>query len=251
MVESRSGLIARCLLAAILAWTGTTLALADVKAGVDAWSAGDYKAAIRHWQQPAESGDADAQFNLGQAYRLGRGVEQDLARAEHYFQQAAAAGHLQAADNYGLLLFQRGERARAMPYITAAAERGDPRAQYILGIAHFNGDTAPRDWVRAYALTSLAQQAGLPQATSALKQMDQHIPLEQRQQSVPLAAELRLRAETLRASLADARSLGSPVIAHAQPGRQAAPAPDGPATAGADYARPQTSHRPATADPMD
>ena len=54
----------------------------DVKAGVDAWSRGEYKKAVEEWRGPAVAGDADAQFNLGQAYKLGRGVPVDLAMAE-------------------------------------------------------------------------------------------------------------------------------------------------------------------------
>ena len=34
----------------------------------------DYGRAVAIWRPLAENGDADAQFNLGQAYRLGRGV---------------------------------------------------------------------------------------------------------------------------------------------------------------------------------
>lgn len=84
--------------------------MADVKDGVDAWSRGDYTAAVREWKEPAAKGDPDAQFNLAQAYKLGRGVKQDTAKAESLYEQAAAQGHLQAADNYGLMLFQRGDR---------------------------------------------------------------------------------------------------------------------------------------------
>lgn len=171
---------------------------ADVKDGVDAWSRGDYAAAVRQWQGPANAGDADAQFNLAQAYKLGRGVNQDLTKAEQLFVKAAAQGHLQAADNLGLLMFQRGERAGAMPYIKAASGRGDPRAHYVIGLAHFNGDGVEKDWERAYALVSLAQQAGLPQATSALAQMDKHIPLEQRQRSVQLASAIAAETEQAR-----------------------------------------------------
>ena len=54
-------------------------ARADVKAGVDAWQAGNYPAAVAEWRPLAIAGDADAQFNLGQAYKLGRGVPADLA----------------------------------------------------------------------------------------------------------------------------------------------------------------------------
>ena len=234
-------------------------AMADVRAGVDAWTAGDYPKAIAEWQGPADRGDADAQFNMGQAYRLGRGVTQNVAKAEELFGKAAAQGHPQAADNYGLMLFQRGERQRALPYIQTAAGRGDPRSQYLLGIAHFNGDMVAKDWVRAYALMSLAQQAGLSQATTALAQMDQHISLEQRQQSVSLASELSAQAEANRArqlATADLQA-GAPRPASAGTGAGAsAPRPaspplasagNSPATAGADYARPRASVLPTPA----
>src|SRR3954467_12127042 len=82
-----------------------TPAFADVKAGVDAWSRGDYRKAIDEWRPAAIKGDADAQFNLGQAYKLGRGVPADLPMAESWYRKAALQGHLQAEDNYGLILF--------------------------------------------------------------------------------------------------------------------------------------------------
>lgn len=248
----------KTMIAAITAACGVILAApaqADTKAGVDAWTRGDFPAAVREWQASAAKGDADAMFNLGQAYKLGKGVPQDLTKAEDLFGRAAAMGHLQASDNYGLLLFQRGEKARALPFIRAAADRGDPRAQYLLGIAHFNGDLVPKDWPRAYALLSLARQQGLPQAGPALQQMDEYIPLPQRQQGVAMAGELQAQADATRARQMASVDLGTQVPAGAPP----APAPvrgptvasasdavgaagrvagsDSPATAGADYTR--------------
>ena len=185
--------------AALLAAFAAAPALADVKAGVDAWSRGDYAAAVREWEAPAAAGDPDAMFNLGQAYRLGRGVVANPARAEALYARAAAAGHLQAADTYGLMLFQDGRREAALPYIQDAARRGDPRSQYLIGIAHFNGDLVAKDWTRAYALLTLASGAGLDQAVAAIAEMDRHIPLEQRQQAEALAVLLRNAAEAARA----------------------------------------------------
>lgn len=118
-------------------------------------------------------GDSDPAtlFALGQRYMLGQGVTQDLATAEDLFAKAAGAGNAEAADAYGLLVYQRGDHARAMPYVEAAAARGDPRAQYFLGLSLFNGDAAAKDWVRGYALVSLASQQGLEQARAAQTQM--------------------------------------------------------------------------------
>ena len=191
-------------------------AVADVKDGVDAWSAGDFSRAVVEWQGPAAAGDADALFNLAQAYRLGRGVEIDSARARKLYEEAAARGHVKAADNYGLMLFQEGEQEKAMPLIRAAADRGDPRAQYILGLSHFNADYAPRDWVRAYALMTLANSAGLPQAAEALTQMDKYVPPVQRSQAQSLARELESAAKAQRSAELAAAELATrpaPVVA--------------------------------------
>ncbi len=194
---------------AVLLGLASAPAMADVKAGVDAWSAGDYNAAVNEWQLPAQNGDADALFNLAQAYRLGRGVAADISRARELYAEAAQKGHVKAADNYGLLLFQQGEQSDAMPLIRAASERGDPRAQYIMGLAHFNADYAEKDWPRAYALLTLAQSAGLPQASPALSQMDEFIPIEQRQQAQLLAREIEADSNNRRAAQLAAVDLGN------------------------------------------
>jgi len=169
-------------------------ATADVKDGVDAWQRGDYAAAIKEWRPLAIAGDADAQFNLAQAYKLGRGLPADLKQAEMWYKKAADKGHVQAADNYGLVLFQNGDRKGAVPWLEKSAARGEPRAQYVLGTALFNGDIASKDWVRAYALMTRASSAGLPQASSTLAQMDQYIPLDQRQKGIAMAREIERTA---------------------------------------------------------
>ena len=223
-------------------------AMASVKDGVDAWGRGDYTAAIAEWQGPAQAGDADAMFNLAQAYRLGRGLPQDLDRAADLYRRAAEAGHLQAADTYGLMLFQNGEREAAMPYVQAAARRGDPRSQYLLSIAQFNGDAMPKNWVEAYALMTLANGAGLPQAAAAIAQMDQHIPLDQRQEAAALARRMAADSEAARAREFAAAELGvpdpartqmSPSVADARAAVAQARAATGgdPAEAGASFAR--------------
>lgn len=221
--------------AAVLAAAVATPALADVKAGVDAWSRGDFAAAVREWREPAARGDPDAQFNLAQAYRLGRGVERDPAQAEIFYAKAAAQGHIKAADNLGLMLFQAGRREEAMPYVIAASERGDPRAQYLLGLAHFNGDLVEKDWVRAYALLTLANAAGLPQASPAIQQMDDYIPLADRQEAQVLAQSLKRDSDAARAQQLAAAdlALGGETTGAAPPAPvREAPSPAVPTTSG-------------------
>ncbi|WP_374125736.1 SPOR domain-containing protein [Sphingomonas sp. 28-62-11] len=170
-------------------------ARADVKSGVDAWSRGEYKKAVENWRPLAIAGDADAQFNLGQAYKLGRGVPVDLALAEEWYRKAAFQGHLQAEDSYGLTLFQNNKRDEAVRWLERSAGRGEPRAQLVLGTMFFNGDAVKKDWVRAYALVTRAAASGLPQGGQTLGQMDQYIPADVRQQGIALARDYEAAAE--------------------------------------------------------
>ena len=82
------------MLGAMLLALSAAPVLADVKTGVDAWSEGDFTRAVAEWEAPAAAGDADALFNLAQAYRLGRGVAADTARARELYEEAARRGHL-------------------------------------------------------------------------------------------------------------------------------------------------------------
>ncbi|MEH3039011.1 MAG: SPOR domain-containing protein [Sphingomonas paucimobilis] len=182
----------------------STAAGADVKAGVDAWARGDWATAVREWQQPAAAGDADAQFNLGQAYKLGRGVPMDMAQAERWYALAAQQGHRQAEDNYGLILFQNGKRADAVKWLEKSSQRGEARSQFVLGTMLFNGDAVPKDWRRAYALMTRASSAGLPQAASTLAEMDRYVPLPDRQAALAMARDLE-------------RNAGRPVLAAVPP----------------------------------
>src|SRR3954451_16745382 len=80
----------------LLGAAGAGAAPGDVKAGVDRWMRGDYPGAVAQWRPLAEAGNADAQFNMGQAYKLGRGVPVNAGLAQSWYQKAAQQGHEQA-----------------------------------------------------------------------------------------------------------------------------------------------------------
>lgn len=169
-------------------------ALADTNTGYQLWNQGDYYGAVAQWRPAAIAGDPIAQYNLARAYQLGRGVPVDLKMAETWFGKAAAQGHQPSRDNYGLVLFQNGDRQSAMPYIEEAANRSDPRAQYVMGTSLFNGDLVKKDWVRAYAMMTRASAAGIGAASSSLAQMDKYVPLDQRQRGLSLARTMESAA---------------------------------------------------------
>jgi len=176
----------------------TTHAIADIGSANDAYHRGDYETAVKEYRRLALVGDPVAQYNLGQAYKLGRGVPLDLAQALDWYKRAA--DHIpplaEAQDAYGLLLFQTGKRQESIPYLQQSANRGDPRAQYVLGTAYFNGDLIAKDNVRAYALMTRASASGnLPKASEALATMDNYIPLDERQRGLAMAREMELATQ--------------------------------------------------------
>lgn len=190
----RMGLLACALLAA-------TPALADVKAGVDAWTRGDYRKAVDEWRGLAVAGDADAQFNMGQAYKLGRGVPVDPQMAESWFRKAALQGHEQAGDNYALSLFQAGRKPEAVQWLEKSVARDEPRTELVLGTMLFNGDGLPRDHARAYALMTRAAAArdgkdGLTSARETLAQMDGYISPADRERGTAMAQRIALAASS-------------------------------------------------------
>jgi len=205
----------------------------SVKDGVDQWEAGNAQQAVSIWRPLALAGDPDAQFNLGQAYKLGRGVPADLAQAESWYRRAAKQGHLQAEDNLGLVLFTANRREEAMPMIVRSAARGEPRAQYVLGTAHFNGDLAAQDWPRAYALTKRASDAGLGIASARLAQLDSLIPLEQRQAGLAMLPEMEKAEQRERLAAVNAAAPPPPK-----------PAPSPVKTASLPVSVPGTSYAP-------
>jgi TPR repeat protein len=159
----------------------------SVKAGIEAWQRSDYARAVAIWRPLAEAGDADAAFNLGQAYRLGRGAPLNLAAAQTWLKRAALKDHLDAQSTLGLLLFESGDRAGGLGWLRSAADRGDARALLVYGTALFNGDGVKRDPVLAYAMVSRSAAQGLAPAKTTLSEMDRILPLDQRRKGVAIA----------------------------------------------------------------
>ena len=97
---------------------GATLVNAgDFQTGLSAYQKRDYATALREWTPLAEQGDADAQYNLGQMYRLGKGVTKDYVEAAEWFQKAAKLGAVEAQYNLGVM--HRYGRGVSRDYVTA------------------------------------------------------------------------------------------------------------------------------------
>jgi cell division septation protein DedD len=216
---------------ALLAALLTALpALASVSSGVEKWRTGDWDGAVADWVAPAARGDADALFNMGQAYRLGRGVPLSIDSAIDYYRRAAAKGHVAATANLGITLWQDGRRTEALGHLRTAADQGDIRAAYVLGVATFTGDGAPRNPALGYAYIVRARDGGLAAATA---QANRYGAL--------LGAEERARGEAAAAALAAGRPIA---VAFAELSRPS-PAPSPPQAAERDGDEDEDSDTPA------
>jgi TPR repeat protein len=186
MAMNRKHLVAAAL--AILA--GAPLHAQSVKSGIEAWQRADYSGAVAIWRPLAENGDADAQFNLGQAYRLGRGVPTNLAAAKTWFERSANQGHVDAETTLGLLLFQNNDQSEGLKWLKKASQKGEPRAMLVYGTALVNGDSVTQDPVLGYAYVSRAAAQGLGPAKETLAQLDQLLPAADRKRGVEMARQL-------------------------------------------------------------
>jgi cell division septation protein DedD len=226
------------LLALAIASVALPAGARTVRSGIEAWQKGDTAGAVAIWRPLAEKGDPDAAFNLGQAYRLGKGVPLDLAQAQNWLERAARKGHVDAQATLGLLLFQNGNRVSGMRWLKSAADAGEPRAMLIVGTAYYNGDGVAADRVTAYAYVSRAAAKGLAPAQATLADMDAMMPLEQRQKGVELA---RTMAGTKKATPA----LPAEKSAKKAPVPKSAAAKPAPAATQAVIAKPPVANQPA------
>ena len=234
---------------AALAWLialGAPLSAQSVAAGADAWAKGDYDTAVDNWRPLAEKGDPDAQFNLGQAYRWGRGVTANLSAAQTWYERAAGSGQMDAQVILGLMLFQNGDHAAGLRWLKAASEKGEPRAMLIYGTALYNGDSVPQDAVLGYAYVSRAAAQGLQAAKDTLAQLDKILPLEDRRKGVAIAMAKAKATPAPSSKPTDTRPTkgpsaktvavkttakpAPPLVAVAKPPKTAAPLSSGPAT---------------------
>lgn len=173
------------------------------------WQRGEWTAAVAMWRPFAEAGNADAMFNMGQAYQTGRGVQRDEAAALRWYEAAAARGHRPGLTNQGILLFKNGRKSQALALLRRAADGGEPRAQYVYGTAAWNGDGMERNLAIAYAYLARAAEQGLADGRNALDLLMPRMSLVERANGAQLVATIA-RSDGTRGELV---GVGLPAVA--------------------------------------
>ena len=98
-------------------------------------------------QDAAKTGDASAQYTLGNLYSKGKGVANDFSEARKWFRKAADQGHA--------------------------------GAQYALGVIYSGGFVDPMDLAEGYVWFCLAAKSGLESATEDCDVLAGELPSEE------------------------------------------------------------------------
>ncbi|WP_169829290.1 LysM peptidoglycan-binding domain-containing protein [Lacunisphaera limnophila] len=130
--------------------------------------AADERQAFKYYLMSAEQGFAPAQFNVGNMYASGRGIAQDLFEANLWYKQAAENGLVEAQFNLGLV-YETGRGVKkddglAARWYRTAAERGYPRAQYNYALLLEEGRGVAKDAATAALLYRAAAEQGFAPA---------------------------------------------------------------------------------------
>jgi len=153
----------------------------------------------------AQSGDADAQFELGRAYEDGKGFPQDDDSAVIWFRKAAEKGNAKAQNGLGAMCaVGRGvqkDNAEAVRWYKKAAKQGLAEGMYNVAISYFNGEGVPADLNLSYAWMLAAQKYGDAQADEALKHISDEMSGRTEQGKLKLG-EMYERGEDLPKDLA-------------------------------------------------
>lgn len=127
--------------------------------------ADELQQALASCQQAAQSGDAQAQYELGEFYYDGKNAPQDLNKALNYFEQASLQGHAEAQYRLGSMFF-RGEGVAA----------NNVQAYIVLKMAAVNGAEDALDM--ADEVSAKMQRDELEMATQVLGQIFRKYLLE-------------------------------------------------------------------------
>lgn len=133
-----------------IASAATTETLKDAQ---EAIQAGDKLRALGIYTMLADEGNAKAEYNLGQMYIGGDGVQQDVGEAQKWYRRSAEHGFVEAQYTLGALHFRRiaalQSHEEAIAWYRKAAEQGHARSQLNLGDLYFKGELVPQDVIAA------------------------------------------------------------------------------------------------------
>lgn len=133
-----------------------------------AYKAGDVTAAFNDWLFWAQKGNANAQYNVAESYRVGEGVVQNFAEAAKFYEAAALQGLPDAMTHMGFV-YRDGigvvqDYTEALKWFRSAIESGDKISVQVgldsIGIMYRDGQGVLQDNIRAHMWLNIASANG-------------------------------------------------------------------------------------------
>jgi uncharacterized protein len=131
---------------------------------INAFTAKDFKKVCEMNLPLAKNGDQFAQWNVGNCYLKGKGVEQDYKQAFKWYSLSAKQGHKRAQFDLGVM-YDNGEGIptnykEAFKWFLLSAEQGYPRAQRVLAGMYENGRGVKKNHKEAIKWHRLSAEQG-------------------------------------------------------------------------------------------
>ena len=116
----------------------------------------------------AAKGEVESQYDLGNMYSEGIGVDADITKATAWYDKAASQEFEKAQYKLGLIYYEGSsankDRSLAFKQFRKAAEKGYPPAQFYLGKMYASGQGVKRDYETALEWFSKAADGGFNEA---------------------------------------------------------------------------------------
>jgi TPR repeat protein len=170
-----------------------TPAAATVADGLSAFERGQFEAAAKEFEAPAQAGDPQAQYLLGIMY-LNEYVPPPAPDAAVKLIRSAADQGYRDAQTELARMYRSGDGVQADPaemtrWYQRAAEQGDVGAQLLLADTYAYGQGVDRDLVQAYMWYEIAIQYWGPLAVRARDAIGAQMTADQIAQAVNRAGD--------------------------------------------------------------
>ena len=136
----------------------------------------NYHHAFKQIHKLAKQGHPTAQHLLGMMYENGVGVGRNMSKALAYYEKSAMQDFGDAQCALGRIYHDGNEvvvkdAEKAREWLTKAAQKNVPEAEYKLGMMHANGDGVPQDLEKAGQYLQSASTQGVEEAKDALAKL--------------------------------------------------------------------------------
>ena len=129
---------------------------------------------IKAYKRTAESGDVEAQRDLGNIYYFGIGVEVDLDEAREWLTKAAEQGDMKSQSLLASLYLREKNFTKGVEWLRKAADNGDEISLLGLGYMYLTGVSVPQDYKEALKYLNKAADKEFYPALIKLSEMYSH-----------------------------------------------------------------------------